>query len=113
MRDRGPLILSRRRALAALLVAAQLPLLVGMAAPETRAEATASSAGASPETAPGLPPNNIVGLNLARLHQPRFIWVAGQIANANGGAWGYVTVLLTRQERDSDFAVQQLIMIIE
>ncbi len=79
-----------------------------MAEPETRSEVAASAGGTSPATAPGLPPNNIVGLNLARLHQPRFIWVAGQIANANGGAWGYVTVLLTRQERDSDFAVLQL-----
>ena len=57
-------------------------------------------------------PNNIVGLNLARLHQPRYIWVAGQIANANGGAWGYVTVLLTNQDRDSslpEHLLQQLL----
>jgi hypothetical protein len=70
-----PLILSRRRALAALLVAAQFPLLVGMAAPE-------------PAPGPAPPPNNIVGLNLARLHQARFIWAASEIANANGGSWG-------------------------
>jgi hypothetical protein len=69
-------------------VAAQLPLLVGMAEADQR-----------PEVSP--PPNNIVGLNLARLHHPRFIGAAAEIANANGGAWGYVTILLTNQDRDS------------
>ena len=34
-------------------------------------------------------PNNIVGLNLARRHQPNFIAAAADIVNANGGAWGY------------------------
>jgi hypothetical protein len=53
-------------------------------------------------------PNNIVGLNLARLHQDNFIWAASDIANANGGAWGYVTVLLTREDRDSELAAYDL-----
>jgi len=50
--------------------------------------------------APAPAPNNIVGLNLARLHQPRYIWAASEVANANGGAWGYVTILLTNQDRN-------------
>ena len=45
-------------------------------------------------------PNNIVGLNLARRHQPSYIAAAADIVNANGGAWGYATVLLTREDRD-------------
>ena len=80
-------------------MAAQLPLLVGMAEPEQR-----------PEPAP--PQNNIVGLNLARLHQPQYVWAAGQIANANGGSWGYVTILLTNQDRSSglpEHLLQQLL----
>jgi hypothetical protein len=95
-------MLSRRRALAALLVAAQLPLLVGMA--EAQEEQPALDGPPPQEEHQALvapPPNNIVGLNLARLHQPRFIWAAAQIANANGGSWGYVTILLTNQDRDS------------
>jgi hypothetical protein len=120
-RDGSPVIFSRRRALAAILVAAQIPLLVGMAEPQPRpqrASVTGSgSSGASNSgangTALGLPPNNIVGLNLARLHQPQYIWVAGQIVNANGGSWGYVTMLLTRQDRDADFAVQQLQQVLD
>jgi hypothetical protein len=65
-----------------------------------RAEQVASSADSVP--------NNIVGLNLARLHQDNFIWAASDIANANGGAWGYVTVLLTREDRDSELAAYDL-----
>jgi hypothetical protein len=74
-------------------------MLVGAAGPEQR-----------PEQA--LPPNNIVGLNLARLHQPKYIWAAADIINANGGAWGYVTILLTNADRDGeipDFQLQQLL----
>ena len=70
------------------MVAAQLPLLVGMAEAKEAVE-------------PAPPPNNIVGLNLARLHQSRFIWAASEIVNANGGAWGYVTILLTNQDRSA------------
>jgi hypothetical protein len=97
------MILSRRRALAALLVAVQLPLLVGMAEAKEQ----------SPGVAPPPSPNNIVGLNLARLHQPRFISAAADIANANGGSWGYVTILLTREDRDSDFPVNRLQQILD
>jgi hypothetical protein len=89
--------------LAGLLAAAHLPLLVGMAEPEQRRD--------PPSAAPT--PNNIVGLNLARRTQPQYIRVAGQIANANGGSWGYVTVLLTNQERDDavlpEHVLQQLL----
>ena len=76
-----------------------LPLLVGAAEPEQR------------EDRPPLP-NNIVGLNLARLHQPRYIWAAAEVVNANGGSWGYVTILLTTQDRDSavaDYMLQQVL----
>lgn len=75
-----------------------LPLLVGAAEAEQR------------EDRP--PPNNIVGLNLARLHQPRYIWAAADVVNANGGSWGYVTILLVNADRDSviaDYILQQVL----
>lgn len=93
-----PQILSRRRALAALLVAAQVPLLVSMTNPR---EAFAQAG--APVAAPSQP-NNIVGLNIARLHQPNYIWAAAGVANANGGSWGYLTILLTREDRDNELS---------
>lgn len=89
----------RRRGAGILLAFLLLPLLVGAAEPEPRA-------------APNLPPNNIMGLNLARLHQPKYVWAAADVVNANGGAWGYVTVLLTNADRDNpeaDYQLQQLL----
>ena len=56
--------------------------------------------------------NNIVGLNLARLRQPHYIRTAGEIANANGGSWGYVTILLTNQDRNAsapEYVLQQIL----
>jgi hypothetical protein len=82
-----------------LLVAVQLPLLAGMAE-------TAEAAEVPPLA--DAPPNNIVGLNLARLHQPRYLRAAADVVNANGGAWGYVTILLTRQERDNELSAMVL-----
>ena len=75
----------RRRGAGALLALLLVPLLVGWTDAEQR-------------PARALPPNNIVGLNLARLHQPRYIWATADVVNANGGAWGYVTVLLTNND---------------
>src|SRR5262245_54365398 len=71
--------------------------MAGVARAEQQSGPSASSA-----------PNNIVGLNLARLHQDNFIWAAADIVNANGGAWGYVTVLLTREDRDLPTAAYEL-----
>jgi hypothetical protein len=45
-------------------------------------------------------PNNIVGLNVARLHQPNYIWATSDVVNANGGDWGYITVVWTIQDRE-------------
>jgi hypothetical protein len=44
--------------------------------------------------------NNIVGLNVSRLHQPLYIWAASDLVNANGGDWGYITVVWTMEDRD-------------
>ena len=71
-----------------------LPLLIGAAEPEQRPE--------RPLPADNLRSNNIVGLNVARWHQPRYIRAAADVVNANGGAWGYVTVLLTNADRDGE-----------
>jgi hypothetical protein len=98
-----PKSLSRRRALAALLIAAQVPLVVSLA----KAEVPVAFAEAAPQ------PNNIVGLNIARLHQPRYIWAAADIANANGGTWGYLTILLTREDRDHELAAHQLQQVLD
>jgi len=44
--------------------------------------------------------NNIVGLNVARLRKDRYIYAAADLVNANGGDWGYLTVVFTADERD-------------
>jgi hypothetical protein len=45
--------------------------------------------------------NNIIGLNVARLRRDRYISAAANLVNANGGDWGYLTVVFTATERDS------------
>lgn len=52
--------------------------------------------------------NNIVGLNVARLRRDRYIWAAADLANANGGDWGYLTVVFTASERDGPHGEQLL-----
>lgn len=45
--------------------------------------------------------NNIFGLNVARLSQERYIWATSDLVNANGGDWGYITVVWTAEDRDN------------
>ncbi|MCC7367177.1 MAG: SH3 domain-containing protein [Chloroflexi bacterium] len=57
-------------------------------------------------------PNNIVGLNVARLHQPIYIWATSDVVNANGGDWGYITVVWTvadREDRNAEYNFQQFL----
>jgi hypothetical protein len=57
-------------------------------------------------------PNNIVGLNVARLHQPIYVWATSDVVNANGGDWGYITVVWTiedREDRNADYNFQQFL----
>ena len=57
-------------------------------------------------------PNNIVGLNVARLHQPIYIWATSDTVNANGGDWGYITVVWTiddREARNAEYNLQQFL----
>ncbi len=66
----------------------------------------------APTAADSPVPNNIVGLNLGRLSQERFIWAASDLVNANGGDWGYVTVTWTIDDRDAaaaDYNLQQFL----
>src|SRR5688572_1445991 len=56
--------------------------------------------------------NNIIGLNVARLRRDRYIWAAAELVNANGGDWGYLTVVFTAAERDTaqgEVFLQQLL----
>jgi Bacterial SH3 domain len=56
--------------------------------------------------------NNVVGLNVARLRKDRYIYAAAELVNANGGDWGYLTVVFTAEERDGahgDALLQQLL----
>lgn len=56
--------------------------------------------------------NNIVGLNVARLKQPLYIWAASDLVNANGGDWGYITVVWTiedRQDRNAEYNLQMFL----
>jgi hypothetical protein len=68
-------------------------LLVGMVDADPRARAVEASPRATP-------PNNIFGLNVARLIQPMYVAAAADVVNASGGTWGYLTILLTRDDRD-------------
>lgn len=52
--------------------------------------------------------NNIVGLNVARLRRDRYVAAAAEIVNANGGDWGYLTVVFTSEERDNGTGDQLL-----
>lgn len=57
-------------------------------------------------------PNNIVGLNVARLHQPIYVWATSDTVNANGGDWGYITVVWTiedREARNAEYNFQQFL----
>ncbi|HZO28648.1 MAG TPA: SH3 domain-containing protein [Chloroflexota bacterium] len=65
------------------------------------------------EIAQGPIPNNIVGLNVARLHQPLYIWAASDLVNANGGDWGYLTVVWTMQDREAPMAEYNLQMFLD
>ncbi|MGE3269706.1 MAG: SH3 domain-containing protein [Chloroflexota bacterium] len=74
----------------------------------------AAPAPAVPEAAPAAVTtgNNIVGLNVARLRKDRYIEAAAELVNANGGDWGYLTVVFTADERDSasgELLLQQLL----
>ena len=82
-------------------------------------EGAASGGPVAPGPAPGSPKqdatpagNNIIGLNVARLRRDRYIWAAAELVNANGGDWGYLTVVFTAAERDSaqgEVFLQQLL----
>src|SRR5215212_4550865 len=90
----------RRRLLAALLKLAVIPAL-GAGRPFATA-AFAQAPVLQPPVSPDLPPsNNIVGLNVARLRQDRYLQAAADLVNRNGGDWGYVTVVWTADDRDS------------
>jgi hypothetical protein len=75
--------------------------------------APAAAVDAFPQPLPGAIvqgpiPNNIVGLNVARLHQPLYVWAASDLVNANGGDWGYLTVVWTMQDREAPMAEYNL-----
>ena len=81
----------------------------------TEAPSGASPAAPAVQVAPlpgpiaqGPIPNNIVGLNVARLHQPNYIWATSDVVNANGGDWGYITVVWTIQDREDRMAEYNL-----
>jgi hypothetical protein len=106
---------------------AQLPPFQPPRDPDSRPADGGSSGPAAPGPAPirpqaptppaasadaGSVPNNIMGLNVARLHQDRYIYVAADLVNANGGDWGYLTVVWTAQDRDTSggaFLLQQFL----
>jgi hypothetical protein len=64
---------------------------------------TSASGGApaAPRQATVSAGNNIIGLNVARLRKDRYIYAAADLVNANGGDWGYLTVVFTATERDT------------
>jgi hypothetical protein len=95
----------RRDAVKMLLAAATAPALLPVGS--VSAQAPVDEAGPEP---PGPPSdrNNIVGLNVARLMQPLYIWAASDLVNANGGDWGYITVVWTIEDREARMAEYNL-----
>src|SRR4051812_42590148 len=99
------------------LLVSMLVLLIALGpATSTRADERQPADGPRDGTAPpqaAVPTgNNIVGLNVARLRQDRYIWAAADLVNANGGDWGYLTVVFTADERDGaqgDQLLQELL----
>jgi hypothetical protein len=67
----------------------------GNAAPGAQAAPTVAPRQVDPAAG-----NNIIGLNVARLRKDRYIYAAADLVNANGGDWGYLTVVFTASERD-------------
>jgi hypothetical protein len=93
-----------------------LKLLLSVAAAPALVSLGSSRAAAQEGTGdPAQPPwdrNNIVGLNVARLKQPLYIWAASDLVNANGGDWGYITVVWTiqdREERNAEYNLQMFL----
>src|SRR5215207_9207963 len=71
------------------------------AAPIRQSTGAAAGPGAvAPQQAAAPSENNIIGLNVARLRKDRYIYAAADLVNANGGDWGYLTVVFTASERD-------------
>ncbi len=62
----------------------------------------------SAKAAPILP-NNKVGINVIRYFEPRYLRAVSQIVNSTGGDWGYVTVLLLDEDRQSPARIQKLL----
>ena len=88
----------------ALMVAFQIVVAPGLPvvlAADRAQQATNPAPPATPEPAVVPSGNNIVGLNVARLRRDRYIWAAADLVNANGGDWGYLTVVFTADERDT------------
>ncbi len=86
----------RRDVVKLLLAVAAAPVVLPLAADRVLAQD-------GPLESPGPPSdrNNIVGLNVARLHQRLYIWAASDLVNANGGDWGYITVVWTIEDREA------------
>ena len=85
------------------------------AAPVRQGAGAAGAPGAgeaAPQQAAVPDGNNIIGLNVARLRKDRYVYAAAELVNANGGDWGYLTVVFTAAERDSalgEALLQQLL----
>lgn len=119
--------MQRRDLLRGLLAVAATSTLLSVVAPDTGAQedvqpgpsspggesGAGSGSDATPDSTPvpasDTPPppvpdatnNNIIGLNVARLTQPLYIWATADLANANGGDWGYITVVWTADDREA------------
>src|SRR4249920_3552572 len=100
----------RRDVVKMLLAAAAAPALLPLGSVSARVP---EDAGTSEPIGPPSPRNNIVGLNVARLMQPLYIWAASDLVNANGGDWGYITVVWTMQDRDGPNAEFNLQMFLD
>jgi hypothetical protein len=95
----------RRDVVKMLLAAAAAPALLPLGSVSAQVP---DDAGTGEPAGPPSNRNNIVGLNVARLMQPLYIWAASDLVNANGGDWGYITVVWTIEDREARMAEYNL-----
>ncbi len=77
-------------------------LLVGLLLPVARAATAESVPGGDGR-------NNPIGINLIRWTENQYLWAAADLVNSSGGDWGYVTITLIDDDRQSPYRLQRIL----
>lgn len=60
-------------------------------------------------TAESTPPNNKVGINVIRYFDAHYLKAVSQVVNSSGGDWGYVAVLLLKEDWQNPARIQRFL----